>query len=264
MATLFHLRMIGLATGAGIYLFLIGLISSQRRLRGLPLLLLLLSASLFLIDAGGLLEIHARMEYAFPSDAMRVAYSSLILLGLLFVPALLVHAHLQFFEMTYPAIVPSWCKTLVLTPLYIAPATYLLGPFLAGRPPARFAPRFFPMDQIAQRLVRYFPWTPEAAFLFVALLLSIAIDLGILSAKDALPDADRRFFRCMAGISAGIMTLLLAAEFYRRFATPEIEGLSDALIAMSTLAGAIFAYFAVRYGLLETPAFQDKTGRHPA
>lgn len=263
MATLFHLRMIGLATGAGIYLFLIGLIASQRRLRGLPLLLLLLSVSLFLIDAGGLLEIHARMEYAFPSDAMRVTYSSLILLGLLFIPALLVHVHLQFFEMTHPAIVPSWCKELVLAPLYIAPAVYLLGPFVAGRPPARFAPRFFPMDQTAQRLVRYFPWTPEATFLFVALLLSVAIDLGILNAKDALPEADRRFFRWMAGISAAILALLLAAELYRRFATPEIEGLSDALIAMSVLPGVLLAYFALRHKFLEAAFFHEKSGQHP-
>ena len=255
MATLFYLRLIGLTTGTVVYLFLIALILGHRRPRTFERLLFFLVLALFMIYAGGLLEMNARIEYAFAPDATRLLYSLLITLGFLFVPALMVHTHLKFYDMAAPATVPRWAKALVLAPLYVAPVLSFIVTFQERRPPTRagvrFGPRFGPLDQITPRMVRFFPWTPEATFVFVAILLSFAIDFGILNLKPKLADADRRFFKWMVGVSATVMALLLATQIYRRFQTPQIEALSVALIVVSLLPGVLFGYYALRHNFLD-------------
>jgi len=255
LATLFYLRLIGLTTGTVVYLFLIALILGNRRPRTLERLLFFLILALFLIYAGGLLEINARIEYSVPPDATRLHYSALIVLGLLFVPALMVHTNLQFFEMAAPSTVPRWAKLFVLGPLYVAPLLSFATPFLGRQPPrppfVRFGPRFGPLDQIAPRLLRLFPWTPEATFVFVALLLSLAISLGVLNLKPKLADIDRRFFKWLIAVSSALVVVLLATQFYRRFETAQIEAISVALIVVSLLPGVLFGYFALRHDFLD-------------
>lgn len=255
MTEIFYLRLIGLTAGTVVYLFLIALILGRRRTRTLERLLFFLVLALFMIYAGGLLEMSARIEYRFAPDATRLLYSLLIVVGLLFVPALMVHAHLEFYDMAASASVPRWAKVLVLAPLYVAPALSFVVLFFARKSPTRvgvrFGPRFGPLDQITPRLVRFFPWTPEATFVFVAILLSVAIDFGILSLKPKLADADRRFFKWMIGVSSAAMVLLLATQVYRRFQTPQIEAFSVALIVLSLLPGVLFGYYALRHNFLD-------------
>lgn len=254
MAALFYLRLIGLTTGTVVYLFLIALILGHRRPRTFERLLFFLVLGLFCIYAGGLLEMNARIEYVFAPDATRLLYSSLIMLGLLFVPALMVHSHLQFYEMAAPSTVPRWAKVLVLAPLYVAPGLSFVAAFFVPRAPrigVRFGPRFGPLDQITPRLVRFFPWTPEATFIFVAILLSLAIDLGVLNLKPKLAEADRRFFKWMIAASSVTMALLLTVQFYRQFETPQIEALNVALILVCLLPGVLFGFYALRHNFLE-------------
>ncbi|HEY3915591.1 MAG TPA: hypothetical protein VGN61_13970, partial [Verrucomicrobiae bacterium] len=123
MATLFFLRLIGLTVGTVVYLFLIALILGHRRPRTFERLLFMLVLALFFVYAGGLLDINSRIEYAVSPvpDTARLVYSLLIVIGLLVIPGLMVHAHLEFFEMAAPSTVPRWTKVLVLVPLYIVP-----------------------------------------------------------------------------------------------------------------------------------------------
>jgi hypothetical protein len=255
MTTLFYLRLIGLAAGTVVYLFLIVMILGNRRPRMLERLLFLLALALLFVYAGGLLEMNARVEYALAPDAARLLYSVLIVAGLLSVPGLILHTHLQFYEMAAPSTVPRWTKLLVLGPLYVAPALTFIVPFFIGPPVmrqgVRFGPRFGALDRLTPRLVRFFPWTPEATFLFVAILLSLAIDLGILNLKPKLADVDRRFFCWMIGVSTAMLALLLGTQFYRRFETAQIEALSVALIGVSLLPGMLFGYYALRHNFLE-------------
>lgn len=255
MAALFYLRLIGLTTGTVVYLFLIVLIVGHRRPRMFERLLFFLVLGLFCVYAGGLLEMNARIGYVLAPDATRLLYSSLIMLGLLFVPALMVHSHLQFYEMAAPSTVPKWAKVLVLAPLYVAPVLSFAAAFFGRRAPTRigvrFGPRFGPLDQITARVVRYFPWTPEATFIFVAILLSLAINLGVLNLKPKLADADRRFFKWMIGISAAALALLFAVQLYRQFETPQIEAVNVALILVCVLPGVLFGFFAMRHNFLE-------------
>jgi signal transduction histidine kinase len=255
LATLFFLRLIGLTTGTVVYLFLIALILGHRRPRTLERLLFFLILALFLVYAGGLLEINGRIEYTFAPDATRLLYSLLIMGGLLALPALMVHAHLQFFEMAQPGIVPRWSKLLVLTPLYVAPALIFAMPFFQRLPRAapgvRFGPRFGQLDRAAPLMARWFFWTPESTFLFVAILLSLAVGLGVLCLKPKLANADRRFFMWMIGASSLIMALLLVAQLYHQYETPEIEALMVGLIWLGVAPGVLFGYFALRHNFLD-------------
>jgi signal transduction histidine kinase len=266
MATLFFLRLIGLTVGTVVYLFLIALILGHRRPRTFERLLFMLVLALFFVYAGGLLEINSRIEYAVSPvpDTARLVYSLLIVIGLLVIPGLMVHAHLEFFEMAAPSTVPRWTKVLVLVPLYIVPALTFFVPFfglrLVNRAGVRFGPRFGPLDQMTPRLVRLFPWTPEATFIFVAILLSLAIDLGVLNLKPAgresalrskTAEPHRRFFIWMASVSGLLLAMLMVAQAYRRFQTSEIEALSVALIATAVLPGVLFAYYALRHNFLD-------------
>lgn len=254
METLLYIRLIALTAGTIVYLSTIALILGHRRPRRFERLLFLLVLALFFIYAGGLLEINARIDYPAPPDTTRLFYSLLIAAGLLFLPALLVHTHLEFFEMAAPGTVPWWSKLFVLGPLYIAPVLSFAVPFFATRAPrppgVRFGPRFGPLDQVAPRLVRFFPWTPEATFLFVAILLSVAIALGILNLKPKLAGADRQFFWWMVGVSSSLLILLIATQAYRRYETAQIEALSVGLIIVGLLPGVVFAYFALHRNFL--------------
>ena len=200
------MRLIGLTTGTIVYLFLIALILGIGGRGDSNGCYFSWCSALFFIYAGGLLEINARIEYLLAPDTTRLLYSSLIVAGLLFVPALMVHCHLEFYEMAGAvngAVVEQGARSRAA--LCRAIVVRLPCRFSTRRPQGigvRFGPRFGPLDQIAPRLVRFFPWTPEATFIFVAILLSLAIDLGILNLKPKLADADRRFFKWMVGVSA--------------------------------------------------------------
>jgi hypothetical protein len=61
--SLFYIRLISLTAGTLVYLFLLALILGHRRPRLFERVLFFLFLSLFLIYAGGLLEINAFMEY---------------------------------------------------------------------------------------------------------------------------------------------------------------------------------------------------------
>ena len=255
MTTLFYLRLIALTTGTVVYLFLIALILGNRRPRRLERLLFFLVLGIFLIYAGGLLEINARIAYVAPPDATRLIYSLLIVVGLLAVPGLMVHTHLDFFEMAAPGTVPLWSRVLVLTPLYVAPLMTFGMSFLGPRQPrpagVRFGPRFGALDQISPRLLRFFFWTPEATFLFIAVLLSLAIGLGILNLKPKLAPRDRRFFGWLFGVEVATLLLVLTTQLYRRFETPQIEALVVGLIGIGILPGVIFGCSALRDNFLD-------------
>src|SRR5215469_17372140 len=80
---LFYARLIGLTAGTLVYLFLIALILGHRRPRLLERLLFFLVLSLFLIYAGGLLQINAEIQYGTPPLATHLFSEGLAALGFL-------------------------------------------------------------------------------------------------------------------------------------------------------------------------------------
>jgi len=93
---LFYARLIGLTAGTLVYLFLIALILGHRRPRLFERLFFFLVLSVFLIYAGGLLQINAEIQYGIAPIATQALYSSLIALGTLFLLPFLWLAHLEY------------------------------------------------------------------------------------------------------------------------------------------------------------------------
>src|SRR5580700_2764834 len=96
--SLFYIRLISLTAGTLVYLFLLALILGHRRPRTFERILFFLNLSLFLIYAGGLLEINALIQYGTPPYTTRLFYWSLQVLGMAFLPALLVHVHFAYLQ----------------------------------------------------------------------------------------------------------------------------------------------------------------------
>jgi len=93
---LFYIRLIALTAGTLVYLFLIALILGHRRPRTLERLLFFLVLSIFLIYAGGLLQINAQIQYGGIPPSTSLVYLALQALGLVALPGLLLHTFLQF------------------------------------------------------------------------------------------------------------------------------------------------------------------------
>src|SRR5215469_3118226 len=93
---LFYARLIGLTAGTLVYLFLIALILGHRRPRLFERLLFFVSLSLFLIYAGGLLEVNARIHYPRIPDATQWFYQGLTVLGISFLLPLVWNAHYAY------------------------------------------------------------------------------------------------------------------------------------------------------------------------
>jgi signal transduction histidine kinase len=96
VALLFYFRLIGLTAGTLVYLFIIALILGHRRPRRFERLLFFLILSMFLIYAGGLLEINAQIQYGFPPQATVWLYTGLMVLGTLLLQPLVWHTHLEY------------------------------------------------------------------------------------------------------------------------------------------------------------------------
>ena len=94
--TLFYVRLISFTAGTLVYLFLLALILGHRRPRFFERLLFFLNLSLFLIYAGGLLEMNAVIEYGSPPNPTKLFYSILMGLGIGLLPALLLQVHVGF------------------------------------------------------------------------------------------------------------------------------------------------------------------------
>src|SRR5580704_9048318 len=96
MAFLFYVRLIVLTAGTLVYLFLIALVLGHRRPRKFERLLFFLIFSLFLIYAGGLLEINAVIEYGSPSAATRLFANLLTVIGKLSLLPLIWHVNVEY------------------------------------------------------------------------------------------------------------------------------------------------------------------------
>lgn len=116
MALLFYLRLIGLTAGTLVYLFILALILGHRRPRRLERLLFFMILALFLIDAGGLLQINAQIQYGFPPQPTVWLYAGLMVLGTILLQPFVWHTHLEYARSIQRASVPIffWVVTVLL------------------------------------------------------------------------------------------------------------------------------------------------------
>src|SRR5215475_6149961 len=135
MGTLVYVRLIGYTAGTLLMLFWMVVILGYRRQRNFERVFFSLCLALFLFYGGSLLALNAQLYYAQPPPLLTTFAWTILSAGLCFVPALLVHLHLEY-ATTREAISRPYGKRLVLTLSY---ALVLLSaieayPFLALPP----------------------------------------------------------------------------------------------------------------------------------
>jgi signal transduction histidine kinase len=238
VSSLFYIRLISLTAGTLVYLFLLALILGHRRPRLFERLLFFLCFSLFLIYAGGLLEVNSILQYGSPPPSTQLFYSLLHAIGIAFLPALLLHVHFAYIRSIQGRAIRGWGWALVWA-FYAAPFLYALGTALALRnlPGSGF-------------LVKL-SWLAAggADALLPAALLSALSDFSI--AKFSRDPNQRRFF-----VSLSVLSALVFAAFALRqglLTIPPMAGDANltATMVLGVLPGALLLYYAVRRNFLE-------------
>jgi signal transduction histidine kinase len=128
MPSLVYFRLIGLTAGTLVQLFWMVVILGYRRQRNFERVFFFLCLALFLFYSGSLLALNAQIHYGQPPAGLREFVIAIISVGLLLVPALLMHLHVEFAETRGMIRQRRW-KWLVLF-LFYAAGTHLAIHFL--------------------------------------------------------------------------------------------------------------------------------------
>jgi signal transduction histidine kinase len=243
VAFLFYVRLIALTAGTLVYLFLIALILGHRRPRRFERLLFFLVLALLAIYGGGLLEINARIQYGTAPEATKLLYASLVTVGLLFLPGLLVQTVLQYCRLLDPESFPRWC---------VAAASAVFYLFSFELPAARIIwlsglshPRFDWSIQSSIRVLR----PEDNIVLITAILLSAAFSFG--TARKSSARRDRHFLQWFSGILVLACVPLVLWEGIATLAPIQNEGAIVAILIGGLLPGALLIYFALKHNFLE-------------
>ena len=252
MASLFYIRLISLTAGTLVYLFLLALILGHRRPRLFERVLFFLILSLFLIYAGGLLEINALIQYGTPPYATRLFYWLLQALGLVFLPALLLHVHLAYLRTIQGRVLPRSYSAFVWL-FYAMPVAGALGVALQRDRPGTF------MQSILCWLEK------DGSELFpsvVAALLCVAVEFSI--AKSSKEPGERRFFAWLGTFSVLIFATTALREGFATIPPLTGNGIATAITLLCVLPGALLLYYAVRRNFLEYGAQRNLMYALPA
>jgi signal transduction histidine kinase len=238
--SLFYIRLISLTAGTLVYLFLLALILGHRRPRLFERVLFFLILSLFLIYAGGLLEMNALMQYGTPPYATRLFYWALQVLGFAFLPALLLHVHLAYIRTIQGRVITRSFSTLPWV-FYALPVAGALG----------FG--FMQRDQPLGFMWSISWWLEQnGSDLFLplaAVLLCAVVEFSI--AKSSKEPGERRFFGWLGSLSVLIFVAIALREGFATMPPMTGDGTATAITFLCVLPGALLLYFAVRRNFLE-------------
>jgi len=121
MSSLVYVRLIGFTAGTLLQLFWMVVILGYRRQRNFERVFFFLSLALFFFYAGSLLALNTAIYYLEPPNLVGEFAITIVSLGLLLMPALLLHLHLEYAETRGLLRVRAW-KRAVLFPFYAAGA----------------------------------------------------------------------------------------------------------------------------------------------
>jgi signal transduction histidine kinase len=251
--SIFYIRLISLTAGTLVYLFLLALILGHRRPRLFERVLFFLILSLFLIYAGGLLEMNALIQYGTPPYATRLFYWILQVLGLAFLPALLLHVHLAYLRTIHCRVIPRSCSAFVWL-LYALPVAGALGfAFTQLGEPRSFM----------QSIMWWLEKDGSELFPSIAAVLScVAFEFWI--AKSSKEVGERRFFTWLGALSFLIFVAIALREGFATIPPMTGGGTAAAITFLCVLPGALLLYFAVRRNFLEFGAQRNLMYALPA
>ncbi len=239
MQSLFYIRLIGFTAGTLVYLFLLALILGHRRPRRLERLLFFIAFALFLIYAGGLLEINAALQYPAPPEATRLFSVALVAFGTLLLFPLVWQAHFAY-STQIRKLPPGILGRLAVVIFYLVALLELLAGFSLLRDG--------PLSTQLPTMLRFFAETGARVIPFIALLDAF------LEARDwrmSSPGVERRFFGSLFVASSVLAILLALYGWFPALLRWDSGGFLSAIILAGILPGAIVLYFFLRHNFLE-------------
>lgn len=253
MQSLFYIRLVSLTAGTLVYLFLLALILGHRRPRLFERVLFFLILSLFLIYAGGLLEMNALIQYGSPPYATRLFFWILQVLGITFLPALLLHVHFAYLRTIQGRVLPRLCSAVVWL-LYALPVAGALG----------FA--FMERDQ-PRTFIQSISWwfEKDGSELFPsagAVLFCAAFEFSI--AKSSKDPGERGFFGWLGAFSALIFATIALRGGFATIPPLNGDGTATAITFLCVLPGALLLFYVVRRNFLEFGAQRNLMYALPA
>jgi signal transduction histidine kinase len=241
MTYLFYARLISLTAGTLVYLFLMALILGHRRPRLFERLLFFLSLSLFLIYAGGLLEVNSRIQYAQIPDATRWFYEGLMALGLSFILPLVWNTHYA-----YRRQVRVSQPTVFARPLLVV--LYLLAGCLLAMGLSFFAGDSLDLRTRLSFVLGTFVGMRREVLLGAALLEAVCALQDWQTAKDS---RERALFRSLFYVSALLTIVVLIYQSGIVANAFEEQAVIAAALFAGAMPGVLLAYYSLKHNFLE-------------
>jgi len=239
MPSLVYLRLIGFTAGTLLQLFWMVVILGYRRQRNFERVFFLLSLALFFFYAGSLLALNAQIYYPAPPALLTTFAKTLLCAGLCFLPALLIHLHLEYAD-TRGMLGSRALKRTVLLAAYTPVFYFALRayPLLANSPGFDF---LAPGNVLGRG---YGVW------LALAMLISAAWEIRF---HLRAPDRAQSFFHSLlAGVFSIGGALVLQLHV---LSGPMPRDLSDAastaLALVALLPSAVLIYMVQRFNFLQ-------------
>jgi two-component system, NtrC family, sensor histidine kinase HydH len=239
MPSLVYVRLIGYTAGTLLQLFWMVVILGYRRQRNFERVFFFLSLALFFFYAGSLLALNAQIYYADPPALLTAFAKTLLCAGLCFLPALLIHVHLEYAE-TRGLLRSRALKRTVLLAAY-APASYFVFhvyPSLANSPGFDF---LVPGNVLGRA---YGVW------LAAAMVVSAGWEVRFhLSA----PEQSQSFFHSLlAGVFAIGAAMVVQLHVLGGALPRDLsEDVSTVLALLAILPSAVLIYLVLRFNFLQ-------------
>jgi signal transduction histidine kinase len=238
VTALFDIRLIGFTAGTLVYLFILALILGHRRPRLFERLLFFLVFALFLMHAGGLLEMNAQIHYGSPPGVTQILYESLIALGVVFLFPLVVQTHVVYFRQVRNASVSWWALALSYS-LYLIPvAMVALAAQIAHTHPKLGFIGFL------NTLVRQ-----SGAIVIVS--ATVAAFLEFWLSRSADDSSERRMFRWLAGGSLIVALWPFVAITDGILPMAVSDDLFAAIFVVGVFPGVLLIHYSLRGRFLE-------------
>ena len=239
MPSLVYLRLIGFTAGTLLQLFWMVVILGYRRQRNFERVFFFLSLALFFFYAGSLLALNAQIYYLAPPPLLTAFAKTLLCAGLSFLPALLIHLHLEYAE-TRGMLASRTFKRIVLLAAYVPVLYFALRvyPLLADSPGFDF---LAPGNVLGRG---YGVW------LALAMVISAAWEIGF---HLRAPDRAQSFFHSLlAGVfSIGAALVLQLHALNGPMPRDLSDAASTALAFVALLPSAVLIYLVPRFNFLQ-------------
>lgn len=232
MQILFYMRLIGLTAGTLVYLFILALILGHRRPRLFERLLFFTMLSIFLVYAGGLLEINAEIQYPVTPPPTRIFYSLLVALGELFLIPFALQTHVEYLRQVRRASISKWARAVSYSS-YLVPGAMVA---LAANT-ARYHPKLG-FQGFLDTLTRQFGVVVVASAILAAFLQFLIADL----ARDS---SERSIFRWLGGASSlvAVCPFIIGSQI----GVPPMA----ANVVAGVFPGMLLIFFALKRNFLE-------------